>query len=168
VALSRVTRSVVGGFFTLNTRIAFGDGCDCPSYVGLVIMSGQPCWQAMKSKPPGRITAKGFGNRKSPVKDPQSPPSSLPLFLSISSSRLLKLRASAFPPLRLDVGRFDVQPFLVKSPVPSQKSPVPRCGLLFFASFLPLRLRVKSFALAALRSPPSMFDVGCSRLAFPL
>ena len=33
VALSRLTRGVVGGFFTLNTRIAFGHGCDCPSYV---------------------------------------------------------------------------------------------------------------------------------------
>jgi hypothetical protein len=33
VALSRLTKGVVGGFFTLNTRIAFGDGCDCLSYV---------------------------------------------------------------------------------------------------------------------------------------
>ena len=34
VALSRLTRGVVGGFFTLNTRIAFGHGCDSPSYLG--------------------------------------------------------------------------------------------------------------------------------------
>jgi hypothetical protein len=33
VALCRFTRGVVGGSFTLNTRIAFGHGCDCPSYV---------------------------------------------------------------------------------------------------------------------------------------
>ncbi|SRR6266436_9783066 len=33
VALSRLTRDVVGGSFTLNTRIAFGHGCDCPNYV---------------------------------------------------------------------------------------------------------------------------------------
>ena len=34
VALSRLTRGVVGGSFTLSTRIAFGHGCDSPSYVG--------------------------------------------------------------------------------------------------------------------------------------
>ena len=34
VALSRLTRGVVGGFFTLNVRIVFGNGCDCSSYVG--------------------------------------------------------------------------------------------------------------------------------------
>ena len=34
VALSRLAKGMVGGFFTLNTRIAFGNGCDCPSYVG--------------------------------------------------------------------------------------------------------------------------------------
>src|SRR6266436_7306427 len=33
VALSRLTKDVVGGSFTLNTRIAFGHGCDRPSYV---------------------------------------------------------------------------------------------------------------------------------------
>ena len=32
MALSRLTKGVVGGFFTLDTRIAFGHGCDCPSY----------------------------------------------------------------------------------------------------------------------------------------
>src|SRR5712692_9732843 len=30
---SRLTKDVVGGSFTLNTRIAFGDGCDRHSYV---------------------------------------------------------------------------------------------------------------------------------------
>jgi hypothetical protein len=33
VALSRLTRDVVEGFFTLNTRVAFGHGGDHPSYV---------------------------------------------------------------------------------------------------------------------------------------
>jgi hypothetical protein len=33
VALSRLTRGVRGGSFTLHTRIAFGDGCDCTSHV---------------------------------------------------------------------------------------------------------------------------------------
>ena len=33
MALSRSTRGVVGGSFTLDTRIAFGHGCDRPSYV---------------------------------------------------------------------------------------------------------------------------------------
>ncbi len=32
-ALSRLTKGVVGGCFTRNTRIALGNGCDCPSYV---------------------------------------------------------------------------------------------------------------------------------------
>ncbi len=36
MALSRFTKGVVGGFFTLNTRIAFDHGCDCPSYVAKV------------------------------------------------------------------------------------------------------------------------------------
>ncbi len=33
MALSRLTRGVVGGSFTLNARIAFGNDCDCPNYV---------------------------------------------------------------------------------------------------------------------------------------
>jgi len=33
VALSRLTKGVVGGFFTRNARIAFGNGCDRPGYV---------------------------------------------------------------------------------------------------------------------------------------
>jgi hypothetical protein len=33
VALSRLTKGVAGGFFTRNTRIAFGHGCDRSSYV---------------------------------------------------------------------------------------------------------------------------------------
>jgi hypothetical protein len=41
VALSRLTRGVVGGFFTLNTRIAFGHGCDCPSYVRINLPEGR-------------------------------------------------------------------------------------------------------------------------------
>ena len=36
MALSRLTRGVVGGFFTLNARFALGHGCDWPSYVGRV------------------------------------------------------------------------------------------------------------------------------------
>lgn len=35
VALSRSTKGVVGDSFTLNARFAFGNGCDCASYVGL-------------------------------------------------------------------------------------------------------------------------------------
>jgi hypothetical protein len=31
---SRSTKGVVGGFFALNTLLAFGHGCDHPSYVG--------------------------------------------------------------------------------------------------------------------------------------
>jgi len=34
VALSRSTKGVVGGSFTLNARFAFGQGCDCSGYVG--------------------------------------------------------------------------------------------------------------------------------------
>ena len=34
MALSRLTKDVVGGSFTRNTRIAFGHGCDHPNYVG--------------------------------------------------------------------------------------------------------------------------------------
>jgi hypothetical protein len=34
VALSRLTKGVVGGFFTRNVRIAFGNGGDLSSYVG--------------------------------------------------------------------------------------------------------------------------------------
>jgi len=33
VTLSRLTKGVVGGFFTRNTRIALGHGCDRPNYV---------------------------------------------------------------------------------------------------------------------------------------
>ena len=33
MALSRLTRGVVGGSFTRNTRFAFGHGCDHPNYV---------------------------------------------------------------------------------------------------------------------------------------
>ena len=33
MALSRLTKGLVGGFFTRNARIAFGYGCDRPSYV---------------------------------------------------------------------------------------------------------------------------------------
>src|SRR5882762_8527187 len=33
VALSRLTKGILGGFFTRNARIAFGHGCDRPSYV---------------------------------------------------------------------------------------------------------------------------------------
>lgn len=32
VALSRSTKGVVGGSFTLDIPFAFGDGCDCPGY----------------------------------------------------------------------------------------------------------------------------------------
>jgi hypothetical protein len=33
VALSRLTKGGLGGSFTLEARIAFGNGCDWPSYV---------------------------------------------------------------------------------------------------------------------------------------
>jgi hypothetical protein len=36
VALSRLTKDVVGGSFTLDIRVAFGDGCDRSSYVGAI------------------------------------------------------------------------------------------------------------------------------------
>jgi RHS repeat-associated protein len=46
VALSQLTKGVVGGFFTRNTRIAFGHGCDHPNYVAPVysrnVLQGQP------------------------------------------------------------------------------------------------------------------------------
>jgi hypothetical protein len=41
VALSRSTRDIVGSSFTLNTRFAFGHGCDHPSYVPRVWRHGQ-------------------------------------------------------------------------------------------------------------------------------
>ena len=34
---SRLTKDVVGGFFTLNIRIVFGHGCDYPRYVPEVV-----------------------------------------------------------------------------------------------------------------------------------
>jgi hypothetical protein len=44
--LSRLTKGVVEGFFTLNARIAFGHGCDRPNYVAPVysrsVPQGQP------------------------------------------------------------------------------------------------------------------------------
>ncbi len=47
VALSRLTRGVVGGSFTLNTRIAFGHGCDRPSYVRRHGEWRSPRWQTL-------------------------------------------------------------------------------------------------------------------------
>jgi hypothetical protein len=35
--LSRLTRGVVGGSFTLDARVAFGNRCDCPSYVDGIV-----------------------------------------------------------------------------------------------------------------------------------
>lgn len=37
MALSRSTKDVVGGSFTLNTRIVFGHECDHPRYVSEVV-----------------------------------------------------------------------------------------------------------------------------------
>jgi hypothetical protein len=51
VALFRLTKGVIGGFFTLDTRIAFGDGCDCPSYVAIMIGRGGICWQTINPAP---------------------------------------------------------------------------------------------------------------------
>ena len=41
MALSRFTKAGAGGSFTRNTRIAFGNGCDCPSYVALMMLRAE-------------------------------------------------------------------------------------------------------------------------------
>ncbi len=37
VALSRLTRGVVGGSFALYTRFVLGNGCDCSNNVGVIV-----------------------------------------------------------------------------------------------------------------------------------
>ena len=57
--LSRLTKGVVGGSFTLNTRIAFGDGCDCPSYVAPVYSRRVPQGQLLATDVP--TSTRGHG-----------------------------------------------------------------------------------------------------------
>ena len=41
MALCRLTSGVVGDSFTLNIRIVFGHGCDCPNYVRIGLPEGR-------------------------------------------------------------------------------------------------------------------------------
>jgi hypothetical protein len=49
VALSRLTRGGLGGSFTLDARIAFGDGCDWPSYMLQMISESQKARNAVRA-----------------------------------------------------------------------------------------------------------------------